>query len=536
MRGGAHRAIERAVRGALLLLSLPLACVEDAPPARLAAPPPARPAQTSAASAESPAPPAESAAPAPEASATPGTPDLRPRIGSVRWITYVWSTPDRPKDHLPIGAIRHGTAVPLKSKDPVPGAACDTKWYAVEPFGYVCADDTTTFDFEGPYWKALSSLAPAPGPFPYRYAFSTGAPMYTRVPTKAEQESAERDLGPLRTFKSLGKWSEGHERLVATEPADAIKADSPIPDFFKDHQGVPGSPWNPRAKPNIRFVPNGSGFSYVKAFEADGRVWLLTPELLLVPADRVFPYKRDHFRGTKLEGDMQLPLAWVRGDKVKKLRREADGSFQATGEVWTGKVPVPLKGNDVLAGKVRHHETREPGVWIAESNDVSVVKPVTKLPSTVGPAEKWLDARLLPGTMVAYVGLTPVWTTLWSGGKGGVPVPGGDPKRDATTELGIFAFQWKDAVATMSPDKGPVTVFWFADVPHIQYVHAPLAMHVSYWHADFGFLRSAECLNLSPIDGEWLFDWTLPALPEGWGSVRPSKLTGPSTKIVIRRD
>lgn len=59
-------------------------------------------------------------------------------------------------------------------------------------------------------------------------------------------------------------------------------------------------------------------------------------------------------------------------------------------------------------------------------------------------------------------------------------------------------------------------------------------MHVAYWHEDFGTPRSAECLNVSALDGEWLFDFTLPALPEGWGSVRPSKLMGPATKIVIR--
>lgn len=522
---------------ALLVSALPAGCVEDRAPARVAAAPPAaRPGPAPQVSIT--AAPAESAAPSAAESAAPAAAaqvDLRPRIGSTRWLTYIWATPDRPKDSLPIGSIRYGTTVPLKSKDPVPGTACATKWYAVEPVGYVCADETTTFDFDAPYWKALASVAPGPGPLPYRYVFSTGSPMYTRIPTKDEQFAAERDLSKTRVFKSLGKWSYGHERLVDTDPVTSvIKATDEIPAYFRDHGSIPGSPWNPKAKPNIRFVPNGSGISYAKAFEAEGRVWLLTPELFLVPADRVFPYKTDSFKGTKLEGDMQLPIVWVRGAPVKKLRREADGSFKETGESWAGKMPVPITDNEVVAGKARYHETKEAGIWIAESNDVSLVKLAPKLPATVGPDEKWLDAHLLPGTMVAYVGMKPVWTTLWSGGKGGVPVPGGDHKENATTELGTFSFQWKDAVATMSPDKGAVTVFWFADVPHIQYVHAPLAMHVSFWHADFGFLRSAECLNVSPLDGEWLFNWTLPALPESWGAVRPSKLTGPSTKIVIR--
>lgn len=469
--------------------------------------------------------------------------DGRPRIGSVKWITHIWSTPDRPKNHLPIGSIRFGTSIALKSREPVPGGGCPARWYAVEPLGYVCADETTTFDFDSAYWKALAELSPGPGALPYRYAFSTGAPMYSRVPTVEEQRNAELDLGPVRTFKPLGKWSEGHERLVSTAEGDAIQATAEVPEYFRDHRSIPGSPWNPKALAKVRTIPAGSGLAYVKAFAAAGRTWLLTPDLLLVPADRVFPYKPTAFHGVLLgkggEGSgggegASLPAAWIRGALVKKLVRGGEGVFMAPGggEAWATKTLVALTGKSALVGKVRHWESREGG-WLAESEAVSVVQAAERLPRSIGADEKWIEARILPGTMVAYEGLRPVWTTLWSAGKGGVPVKGNDPKRFATTETGIFAFQWKDKVATMSPDKGAPSVFFFSDVPHIQYVHAPLALHVTYWHEDFGHLRSAECLNVSPLDGEWLFGWTLPALPEGWNSVRPSKLMGPATRIVI---
>jgi len=321
---------------------------------------------------------------------------------------------------------------------------------------------------------------------------------------------------------------------VSLDPADAIKPADAIPEYFRDHKSIPGSPFNATAKPKVRTIPAGSGFSYVKAFEAAGRTWLLTPELLLVPADRVFPYKASSFRGVTLGGDVKLPVAWVRGASEKKWRRAEDGSFRETGDAWSGKAPVPLTGALEKAGKVVYRETREPGVWIAEAEGVSVVEAATELPSSIQPGEKWIEARILPGTMVAYEGLTPVWMTLWSGGTGGVPVKGNDPIKYSTTSLGIFPIQWKDRVATMSPDKGAVTSFWLADVPHIQYTRAPIAVHVAYWHEDFGYLRSAACLNVSPIDGEHLFNWTLPALPEGWGAVRPSKAMGPSTKVVVK--
>ena len=74
-------------------------------------------------------------------------------------------------------------------------------------------------------------------------------------------------------------------------------------------------------------------------------------------------------------------------------------------------------------------------------------------------------------------------------------------------------------VNTMSNEKGVPKVLWFTDVPNQQYLHAPLAMHVAYWHEDFGKRKSAECLNVSPLDGAWLFGWTLPQLPTDWNAI-----------------
>lgn len=483
-------------------------------------------------STNSPADAAEPEATKPPESASP--PDTRPRIGSLRWVTYIWPTPDRPKGHLPIGALRHGTSIPLRQPDPVPGGGCRSKWYAVEPLGFICADDTTTLNLHSPYWKALSSMAPGPGPRPYQYAFSTGTPMYMRVPTKAEQEDAERNLGPVQTFKPQGKWFRTYERLVNTNPADKIKATGEIPSFFRNHQTVEGGPYHPAAKPRVRFAPPGTALSWAQSFEAEGRVWVITPELLVVPADRLFPFSKSDFKGFALEGNKQLPIAWVRGETAPKLQRKDDGTFVETGQAWIQKTPVFLTGNEVRSRGVLHCETRENGLWIADTEAVSVARAVKSLPRSFGPEEKWIEAYIMDGTMVAYHGLTPVYATLWSGGRGGVPEKGHDPREYATTELGVFAIQWKDKTATMSPDKGAPTTLWFADVPHIQYLHAPLAMHVAFWHGDFGYLRSAECLNVSPLDGEWFFGWTLPTLPTGWGAVRPSKAMGPSTRVLIK--
>jgi hypothetical protein len=271
--------------------------------------------------------------------------------------------------------------------------------------------------------------------------------------------------------------------------------------------------------------------AYAKAFQAAGRTWLLTPELLLVPADRVFAYAPSEFHGVELGGDVELPLAWIRssGEPCRTAN-----TFETTAKTWTNQAHVGLTGQRVRRDGRAFWETRDDGCWIEEHDGTAMVEAVRQLPGNIGPDERWIDARILTGYAVAYLGLKPVWTTLWSGGKGGVPVRGNDPRKYATTEVGIFTFQWKEKVATMSPDAGEPTVFWFADVPHVQYVRAPLALHVAYWHGSYGHLMSAECLNFSPLDGEWLHEFTEPRLPPGWNAVRGSPLTGRASRIVIR--
>ncbi len=500
------------------------------------------PATAAAASAASPSPAAPAAASAAVTSASAPVPsshwespaDGAPRIGSVKHSTFVWAEPLRARDRLAIGRLRLGTTVRLKTGRPVPGSGCHGDWFEIEPFGFVCADDTTTRDFSTPYWQALADVAPADGPFPYRYAFSTGAPMYHRVPTEREQHLNEHwSYGPVRTFRPLGRWSEGHEALVIKDPAQPIEPTDPLPAYLADHATIPGSPYRSRA-PKAQELPAGSGVAYARAFAAAGRTWLLTPELLLVPADRVFPYARSSFHGVELDGEVRLPLAWVRSAGEPRLARGADGTFAPAGPPFGERTPVPLTGQRARQGKHDFWETREPGVWLEERDGAVVVEAVTRLPGNLDPDERWLDARILTGYAVAYVGLEPKWTTLWSPGKGGVPVAGNDPIKFATTSVGIFTFQWKEKVATMSPDPGTPTVFWFADVPHIQYVQGPLALHVTYWHERFGWPMSAECMNFSPLDGEWLHRFTEPPLPPGWNAVRGSALTGRASRVVIR--
>ncbi|MBK8254125.1 MAG: hypothetical protein IPK82_15845 [Polyangiaceae bacterium] len=456
--------------------------------------------------------------------------DNRPRMGAVMPFAYIYKRPE--VKGLALGYVRTGTSVPLLDDKPVAGPGCARGWYKVAPRGYLCLNYRTTLDLNDPYYKALASVAPKDEAYPYKYAFSNGAPMYSRVPTKEEQAKEDKKFGTRGSYVQLAEWSKGHEELLTTEP---IKATDPIPEFFAGGKRHVGGGNRDTKRLLWRVIPNGSMVAYHKAFEAEGRVWLLTSDLMLVPADRVRAVKKHTFQGVKLGSGVDLPLAWNRSHDPKPLYKKGDdGAFVASDRTYPGKGYVEITDSKVKDkdGSVYYELREDPGFYVAEKH-TTVSRAKTTLPQGVKPGGKWIEAKILPGTLTAYEGTTPVYATLFSPGKGGLPVPGHDHTKYATTQIGYFPIEWKDRVNTMSNEKGEPKVLWFSDVPNIQYLKAPLAMHVAYWHQDFSNPKSAECVNVSAYDGQFLFHFTDPPVPEGWGGIRPGDGNGLSTPVII---
>jgi hypothetical protein len=216
--------------------------------------------------------------------------------------------------------------------------------------------------------------------------------------------------------------------------------------------------------------------------------------------------------------------------------------LEPTGGAW------PVRSFVQLAGAAVEHEGKR---WLqtqdrdadgaplfVSARDATVAEAAAKLPTGVPPGRKWIEVSITRGTLVAYEGLTPVYATLISPGRGGVPVPGHDAVENSTTPLGTYNVTFKDRAVTMSPDRpGSPLIHSIADVPHVQYFKAPFALHAAFWHERFGEPASAGCINASPLDAEALFQWTDPEVPEEWqgatGAGAPGG--GSTTAIVVRR-
>jgi hypothetical protein len=449
------------------------------------------------------------------------------RIFAAGAQLWIYSEPAR-SPH-PIGYARAGTSLELRDGKRIAGAGCGPGFYAVKPFGYVCADSRATFDAASRYVRRMARLVPAGAAFPYGYALSDGAPMYRRLPSREEARRAERWLLPPARGPRAGTGAWGHERLAERQSiAPSTTFDPAVWTESISH----------RRAALARVVPAGSTVAYSAAVSADGRTWLESADGTLVPADHVRPYRPSTFAGAVLGHGIELPIAWVRQKSRPKFRRLQQG-FAPIGAEWPVRAMIRLEAAPAVdAGGEHYLPTRERDArgepLFVRASDVMRVDPAPEI-GAGHTTKKWIWFSITRGTLVAYEGGRAVFATLASPGSGGVPRPGHNPVKDSTTPIGTFRLNFKHVSDDMSPDEGNDRRFWLAEVPWAQYFAQPFALHVAYWHEDFGEPMSGGCINVSPSDGKWLFDWTEPRLPEGWGGVGVGPQTGPGTPIVVVR-
>jgi len=440
---------------------------------------------------------------------------VREAPGDEGWIGYLWL----------------GGSARLRDQAPHYGPGCD-HWVAIEPRGFVCADGKrATLDPADPVLAAIGPFAPAlERAWPHRYAESRGLPRYEALPTREEQRRREWDLEAHLARVADARRGDPVEALRGV---DVTPATEPPPVFPALH---------PTTHEQHRELRPLSTVAYSREALHDGRSFLLTADLLWVPKDRVAPYPEVTFRGVVLDRDARLPLAFFRGEDRPQQRRLADGGFAPTDGKWRRLSFVELTGERAEQGGVTYLETRDRGLWVkAEDAVVPTLARRTPWdapldgPDTTGKAPAgratWIEASVMEGWLLAYEGQRPVYATMISPGRGGVPVPGKDPLETASTPVGIFKITGKFATATMvAPHQ-----FIHSDVPWTQNFSGPHALHGAYWHDNWGNRMSAGCVNVSPADGRWLFEFTEPRLPPGWHGVRWQPASEPATTFVVHR-
>jgi L,D-transpeptidase catalytic domain len=444
----------------------------------------------------------------------------------------VWIRPKPDSEEEWTGYLWWGDSVKLREPDPIPGPGC-ASFYAIEPRGYVCTEGRrATVDPNDPLVQGLfphSHDASQATPYPF-YGEATGAERYTSLPSEEEQRVREWDYTQQRQRVERALRGEGiapELQGIALTPA---RNDSLL------------LPTLPEALqlPHRRLVPR-STLAWTNEVRHTGRSWLLTDDLTWVAKDRIRPYAPITFRGVRLGEEARLPLAFFREQDRPSYRQTSEGVFEPDGQSFARLSWVELSGRTQPSGADVFHETLK-GAWIKASE---AVIPVTRertpwgtglldpAQASYGPPERrsWMDVSILGGWLMAYEDTRPVYVTLISPGRGGPPRRGKDPLTTGSTPTGRFTINGKFATATMiaANDVAHSAVAWS------QNFLGPYSIHTAYWHNAWGEPHSGGCINVAPLDGRWLFDFSDPKLPEGWHGVRWSSGREPTTVLMVRR-
>ncbi len=430
------------------------------------------------------------------------------RIASIAWRTWVYT--DVGPQRTRYGYLRAGAVVDARGPA-IENSGCVGGWYRVNPRGFVCVGKGATTEVESePLVRALA-VRPERGPgLPYRYVMADEHEppyLYFRLPNPEEVATVEGPTVP----RDVASWR-ARERVRGG--LEALGEPTSPPAFLSTQVGVE-KPYGVKRRLHYsvhagRASPE-SGFALLHVFDWHERSYGLTTELDILPLDRTDPVVPSTFHGVELLEGESLPVGVVRGYSLR--RHSLDGGQLVPTGSYEYRQWVKLTGAENTHG-ITLLETRDGG-YVSRVG-LRMIEPRESYPSFATGTRKWIDISIKHQTLVAYAGRKPVYATLVSTGRGGM----GDPEKVPATVRGTFMVHSKHISATMDGEEDSAAdSYALQDVPFVQYFHKGFALHGTYWHDEFGKVRSHGCVNLAPADAAWLFEWTDPVVPPGWHGV-----------------
>jgi hypothetical protein len=137
-----------------------------------------------------------------------------------------------------------------------------------------------------------------------------------------------------------------------------------------------------------------------------------------------------------------------------------------------------------------------PEAWVA-AKDVAAVTPDPERPEGVE-SDRWISINLFEQTLAVYEQGRLVFATMVTTG-----LPGW------WTQPGTFQvyarLERDDMSGAFEADRSDY--YLLQDVPWVMYFDKARALHGAYWRTRYGYPGSHGCVNLSPTDAHWLYDW-----------------------------
>jgi len=207
---------------------------------------------------------------------------------------------------------------------------------------------------------------------------------------------------------------------------------------------------------------------------------------------RAAPAAYTDFQGLAFYENPRNDFGWI-VDATPSYRAPSFGA-ELTGENYVRENVIQVFGTQEAEGVTWYRIG--PDEWV-NSQKARVVGLDLTPPEGVT-SDRWIEINLLQQTMMVYEDGQLQFATLIASGVEGF-----------YTRPGVFQIDEKKPLETMQgsfePDRSDF--YYLQDVPWTMYFDQARALHAAYWRTFFGYPQSHGCVNLSPGDAKWVFEW-----------------------------
>jgi len=236
---------------------------------------------------------------------------------------------------------------------------------------------------------------------------------------------------------------------------------------------------------NFGYLPNAPAYVSVVGEETRDSKTFYTVYYGWMDAADVQLLTPSTFRGLLLTRDVDFRFGWVLADTQSLT---ADGTPVRPYRRYevVHEVPAPRETPGYVAVG--------PDEWLP-ADAVALTSP--QVPGDAGANTcRFVYVDLAEQTLRVYNECKLVFATLVSTGK-----------QPGWTFPGRFAILQKFPYIQLTPPAGSISVYYLEGVPDFMTYFGDLGFHAAYWHDDFGSPVSHGCVNLSPADARWLYEW-----------------------------
>jgi hypothetical protein len=268
--------------------------------------------------------------------------------------------------------------------------------------------------------------------------------------------------------------------------ARVVKENAPV--FISLEDAIRGENVFRRIEPGFDFV------TYIDQAEVDGkRYFMIDQGIWMRGSDLSRLSATSSFQGLVFRETPKNAFGWMRNQA--EIKRTPGYEPQD----YTGKTLNPY--DLVQVYKVERVGDMDwyligPDQWV-EGRQVGRVLPKPVPPEGVK-NKRWIEINLAEQTLAVYYQGQLVFATLVATGREG-----------SWTRPGLFQIYKKVEAETMqgTTEADRSDFYYLEDVPWTMYFDQARALHGTFWHNRFGWPQSRGCVNLSPGDANWLFQW-----------------------------